>query len=193
MCPGICHIWAIPCAASPQAAADGSLRDAQSLLDKLVAFAGEEIDERTVIDLLGLVDRVLLFRATDLIAAGDLPGALGFVNEMVDNGIDLHQFAIDLMGHFRNLLVVRTVPEPGAILHLPEDDVRRLREQANGFEIEDLDRAFSLLAASEYRIKQSEVPRYQLEMVLSRLAPKQRLRLALKSVGVNRAQAAVRR
>jgi len=152
------------------AAADGSLRDAQSLLDKLIAFAGEKIDESTVVDLLGLVDRMLLYRATDLVAAGDVAGALGLVNEMVEQGIDLHQFTIDLLGHFRNLLVVHSVADPGKILHLPAADIDRLREQADQFQVDDLDRAFALLAGNEYRIKMAEQPRYHVEVVLARLA-----------------------
>ncbi len=152
------------------AAADGSLRDAQSLLDKLIAFAGNRIDESTVVDLLGLVDRMLLFRSTDLVAAGDIAGVLGLVNEMVEQGVDLHQFTIDLLGHFRNLLVVHSVADPRDILHLPASDIDRLREQAEQFEVDDLDRAFSLLAANEYRIKVAEQPRYHVEVVLSRLA-----------------------
>ncbi len=152
------------------AAADGSLRDAQSLLDKLIAFAGAQIDERTVLELLGLVDRVLLFRAVDLIAAGDVAGVIALVDEMVEGGVDLHQFAIDLLGHFRNLLVVRSVPTPGDVLHLPAGEIARLREQAERFTIEDLDRAFNLIAGSEYRIKLAEQPRYHLEIVLARLA-----------------------
>ena len=151
-------------------AADGSLRDAQSLLDKLIAFAGDQIDEQTVIDLLGLIDRVLLLRVTDLIAAQDLAGVLEFVNEMVESGVDLHQFTIDLLGHVRNLLIVRTVKDPGDILHLPDSDVARLEQQAGGFGVDDLDRAFSLIAANEYRIKTAAQPRYHLEVVLSRLA-----------------------
>ena len=152
------------------AAADGSLRDAQSLLDKLIAFAGEKIDESTVVDLLGLVDRMLLYRATDLVAAGDVAGALGLLNEMVEQGIDLHQFTIDLLGHFRNLLVVHSVADPGKILHLPAADIDRLREQADQFQVDDLDRAFALLAGNEYRIKMAEQPRYHVEVVLARLA-----------------------
>ena len=152
------------------AAADGSLRDAQSLLDKLIAFAGNNIDESTVVDLLGLVDRMLLFRSTDLVAAGDVGGVLGLVNEMVEQGVDLHQFTIDLLGHFRNLLIVHSVLDPGEILHLPASDIDRLRAQAEQFEVNDLDRAFSLLASNEYRIKVAEQPRYHVEVVLSRLA-----------------------
>ncbi len=151
-------------------AADGSLRDAQSLLDKLIAFAGDHIEESTVVDLLGLVDRMLLYRSTDLVAAGDVAGVLALVNEMVEQGVDLHQFAIDLLGHFRNLLVVHSVADPGAILHLPAADIDRLRKQAEQFEVDDLDRAFSLIASNEYRIKVAEQPRYHVEVVLSRLA-----------------------
>jgi DNA polymerase-3 subunit gamma/tau len=156
-------------------AADGSLRDAQSLLDKLIAFGGETIDDEVVADLLGMVDRELLFAATDLIADQDLAGVLGLVNGMVEQGVDLHQFTLDMLGHVRALLVVATVDDAGDILHLPDADLRRLGEQASRFEVDDLDRAFALLSASEYRIKQSEVPRYQLEMVLSRLARMPRL------------------
>jgi len=156
-------------------AADGSMRDAQSLLDKLIAFAGTDVDDETVVDLLGLVDRELLYQVVDLIAREDLNGVLGLVNGMVEQGVDLHQFTLDLLGHLRGLLVVRTVEDAAAILHLPDVDLARMREQAAGFEIEDVDRAFALLSASEYRIKQSEVPRYHLEMVLGRLARLPRL------------------
>ncbi len=157
-------------------AADGSLRDAQSLLDKLVAFAGDDIDEATVVDLLGLVDRVLLFRAIDLIADQDVAGILGLVNEMVAQGVNLHQFTIDLLGHVRNLLVVRTVENPGEILHLPAGDLETLQQQADRFEVDDLDRAFSLLAGGEYRIKMAEQPRYHVEVILARLARMPHLR-----------------
>ena len=156
-------------------AADGSLRDAQSLLDKLIAFGGDHIDDEVVVDLLGMVDRELLFATTDLIADQDLAGVLGLINGMVEQGVDLHQFTLDLLGHVRALLVVATVDDAGDILHLPDADLRRLGEQASRFDVDDLDRAFALLSASEYRIKQSEVPRYQLEMVLSRLARMPRL------------------
>lgn len=157
-------------------AADGSLRDAQSLLDKVIAFGGDEVDDEDVADLLGMVDRELLSRATELIADQDLDGVLALVNQMMEQGVDLHQFTLDLIGHFRNLLIVRTVDDAGPILHLPEADLGQLGRQAERFEVEDLDRAFALLSSAEYRIKQSEVPRYQLEVVLSRLARMPRLR-----------------
>jgi len=156
-------------------AADGSLRDAQSLLDKLIAFGGDEIDDESVVNLLGMVDRELLFTATDLIAEQDLAGVLGFVNRMVEQGVDVHQFVLDLLGHVRALVVVATVTDASEILHLPDGDLQRLQGQAECFQADDLDRAFALLSASEYRIKQSEVPRYELEMVLSRLARMPRL------------------
>ena len=156
-------------------AADGSLRDAQSLLDKLIAFGGDEVDDETVADLLGIVDRELLFTATGLITEQDLAGVLGFVNQMVEQGVDLHQFTLDFLGHLRALLVVATVDNATEILHLPGADIARLQEQARQFEIDDLDRSFALVSANEYRIKQSEVPRYHLEMVLSRLARLPRL------------------
>ena len=156
-------------------AADGSLRDAQSLLDKLIAFGGDEVDDETVVSLLGLVDRELLFTTVDLLAEQDLAGVLGFVNRMVEQGVDLHQFVLDMLGHLRALLVVATVSDPSDILHLPDGDLERLQVQAQRFGLDDLDRAFALLSASEYRIKQSEVPRYELEIVLSRLARMPRL------------------
>ena len=156
-------------------AADGSLRDAQSLLDKLIAFGGDQVDDETVVSLLGMVDRELLFGTTKLVAEQDLAGVLKFVNKMVEQGTDLHQFTLDFLGHLRALLVVATIEDAGEILHLPEDELERLRQQAAMFKIDDLDRAFALLSVSEYKIKQSEVPRYQLEMILSRLARMPRL------------------
>lgn len=156
-------------------AADGSLRDAQSLLDKLIAFGGDDIDDESVVSLLGMVDRELLFTVTDLIGNQNLAGVFELVNRMVEQGVDLHQFTLDLLGHLRALVVVATVDEASEILHLPDGDLERLQRQVGLFNTDDLDRAFALLSASEYRIKQSEVPRYQLEMVLARLARMPRL------------------
>ena len=151
-------------------AADGSLRDGQSLLDKVIAFGGDEVDEEAVVGLVGLADRVLLSQAIDLVGDGDLPGVLRFINDLVERGVDLHQFTIDLLGQIRNLLVVRVVEDAAEILHLPEADLRGLEKQAQRFSIEDLDRAFALLARSEYQIRTAEQPRYHLEMLLARLA-----------------------
>ena len=128
-----------------------------------------------MVSLLGMVDRELLFGTTKLVAEQDLAGVLKFVNKMVEQGTDLHQFTLDFLGHLRALLVVATIEDAGEILHLPEDELGRLRQQAAMFKIDDLDRAFALLSVSEHKIKQSEVPRYQLEMVLSRLARMPRL------------------
>ena len=140
----------------------------------------DAVDAQVILSSLGDQDHLDLDRGktrttVGVIAQQDLAGILKFVNRMVEQGTDLHQFTLDLLGHLRALLVAATVEEAGDILHLPDADLARLREQARLFEVDDLDRGFALLSASEYRIKQSEVPRYQLEMVLSRLTRMPRL------------------
>lgn len=87
--------------------ADGALRDALSIFDQIVSFAGNDVTYKHVIENLNILDYEYYFRLTDYLLAGDFPSALMLLNELVEDGFDIHHFVIGLSGHFRDLLVCK--------------------------------------------------------------------------------------
>lgn len=149
--------------------ADGSMRDAESLLDQVVSFSGREVGLEAVGDILGLVDRELFFELTEIIKAGDVRGGLALVKKVIEGGYDLQEFLLGLSNHLRNLLLVKTVSEPSDLIEASEVHRRRYEELASGFREEDLLRMIKIVSDAEYTLRSSPQPRLQLEMAVSRL------------------------
>ncbi len=89
--------------------ADGALRDALSIFDQIVSFAGSEVTYKNVIDNLNILDYEYYFKITDYLITGDFSGALLLLNEIIDDGFDVHHFISGLSSHFRDLLVCKDV------------------------------------------------------------------------------------
>jgi DNA polymerase-3 subunit gamma/tau len=87
--------------------ADGALRDALSIFDQIVSFAGNRITYRDVIENLNILDYEYYFRVTDLVRSGAYPDALLLLDEIISDGFDVHHFIAGLASHFRNLLVCK--------------------------------------------------------------------------------------
>lgn len=87
--------------------ADGALRDALSIFDQIVSFAGNNVTYKHVIDNLNILDYEYYFRLTDYLIAGDFASALLLLNELIDEGFDIHHFVTGLNSHFRDLLVCK--------------------------------------------------------------------------------------
>jgi DNA polymerase-3 subunit gamma/tau len=157
-------------------AAEGSVRDALSLFDQVLAFTGEEVKDEEVGDLLGLVDRELLYRASGAVESGDSLGVLELVESLADYGADYRNFARELLLHLREILLVKLAPESSALLNaiLPEERVR-LGERAEAFSEEDLLRGVDLLTRAEGELRQSPDPRVALELALLKLVQMRRL------------------
>jgi DNA polymerase-3 subunit gamma/tau len=150
-------------------AGDGSMRDAQSAFDQVIAFAGDRITAADVSTVLGLVRRDLLFDIADAVAQEDGPKAFEFAGQAVESGYDLRLVVRELARLTRDLLVVRidasrlTDPELAA-----ESERDRLKQLAAKFAAEDLMRAFDVLTKAEADIRGSAHPRYHLEMAILR-------------------------
>jgi DNA polymerase-3 subunit gamma/tau len=145
-------------------AAEGSMRDAQSALDQVMAFAGATIGADDVAAVLGLVGRELLF---DLIAAvvnEDAPRAFALADRATESGQDLKLVCRELSIVVRDMMVLAV--DPGRAGELLEGERARLAELGERFSREDLMRAFDLLANAEQEIKNAAHPRYHLEMAL---------------------------
>ena len=166
--------------------ADGSMRDAQSLFEQVLAFgessdkpdARISIDERSLHEVLGLAERQVLYQISAAVLRGDAKLCLELITRVFNQGCDLGRLARDLVEHFRNLLVARLIgsstKEPSAsgaqLLDLPDQEIKDLIEQAGPLASETLLDYFDYMAASEEQIARSTTPRFVLETALVHLA-----------------------
>jgi DNA polymerase-3 subunit gamma/tau len=147
-------------------AAEGSMRDAQSALDQVIAFAGKTITVEDVSTVLGLVGRDLLFDLVGAIVAEDAPAAFTLADRAVAAGHDLRLVIRELTRVVRDLMIVSVDPSRVGDGELAEGERERLTQLASRFSREDLMRAFDLLANAEQEIRTASHPRYQFEMLL---------------------------
>jgi DNA polymerase III subunit gamma/tau len=150
--------------------ATGSFRDALGTLEQLVTYAGRDIATDDVLAVLGIADADLLFGAVDAVAAGDAAQALRAAAQVAGTGRDLTMFAKDLETHARELLVVQTLGEIPAELHVTAERDERLAEQARRIAGADVVRLIDLLAAALRAVKDGADARTQLELALVKAA-----------------------
>jgi DNA polymerase-3 subunit gamma/tau len=155
-------------------AAEGSIRDALSALDQVVAATGATIDEEDVTELLGLIASDVLKNATRAIVERDTAAILGIVDELVRGGRDLQSFSRGLMQFFRDVLVVRVAPDSSDRVEVAHDSTD-LSELAERLSEEDLIRSLEILTRLESALRWSPEPRFHLEVALLKLAELRRL------------------
>ena len=150
-------------------AAEGSMRDAQSALDQVLAFGGDAIDATTVSEVLGLVERQVLLDLLEVVADEDAPRVFDVAGRLVESGHDLRHVCRELSRLVRDLMVLQVDPERTKDPEFAVDgDGDRLRAVAARFSREDLLRAFDLVAKLEQDVKVASQPRFHLEMALLR-------------------------
>ena len=149
-------------------AAEGSMRDAQSALDQVIAFAGTTVSVEDVSTVLGLVGRDLLFDLIEAVVAEDGPAAFALADRAVEAGHDLKLIVRELTRVVRDLMLVSVDPARAGDGELADGERERLAALATRFSREDLMRAFDLLAKAEQDIRTASHPRYHFEMVLLR-------------------------
>ncbi len=103
--------------------AEGSIRDSLSLLDQILSFSPEEINESIIQEILGLVDRRLLLDLAQAVLGGDLKRIMGLVGQVYEYGYDLKVFFKDLVEVFRSLLLVKMGEDQGPLLDLSREEV----------------------------------------------------------------------
>jgi DNA polymerase III subunit gamma/tau len=151
-------------------AGQGSMRDAQSAFDQVISFAGVEITEEDIRSALGIINQQILADFTLAIANRNEEKLIRLVSDITATGYDLRQFCRDLMVHFRNLLMLKTIGYDQEILPIMKSELASYKEQAGFFSNQDLVRFFNLLANLEQEIKTSTQPRFHLEIGLIKLA-----------------------
>jgi DNA polymerase-3 subunit gamma/tau len=150
-------------------AADGSLRDAQSLLDQAVAFSGEVISDEDLKEILGTINRDLLFAFSGAIIEENPDEIFPLVEKLIENGHDLRFFYKELIQHFRNLLIVKSVSDPQDLLSLNEEEMSGLKKEAEKASHEEVLRYLVVLQQGEQGLRFSSHPRIYLEVFLVKL------------------------
>jgi len=113
--------------------ADGSVRDALSLLDQLFAFADKKITAAEVNDALGLIDSQFYFDFVRAVAVKDSADALDMIKRLIDSGVEIPEFCSGLIGHFRNLLILQNARQPKTLVELSESEFDNFQKQKDFF------------------------------------------------------------
>ncbi|MCB9011216.1 MAG: DNA polymerase III subunit gamma/tau [Actinobacteria bacterium] len=152
-------------------AADGSYRDALGLLDQIAAYSDGRVELNQVLGLLGAVARESLFELVDLVAGGDASGAFALLEDVLDSGNDPEQLLRGLVTQLRYVCLLQQGASAQDEWAFAEDEVSRLRAQANQLSPAQVVRALDLLSDAHLRIQHGGAdPRLQLELVTAKLA-----------------------
>ena len=156
-------------------AAEGSLRDALSLLEQARAFCGEEIRDQQVRELMGIVPEDALEELTGAIEAGSAERALALVHRFQKEGRNLQHFCREAIRHMRNLLIARVAGADSELIAATPEQRPRLAESAARFSEEDLTRYFQILLEMDEDLRRKPDPRVHLEMGVLRMVNAARL------------------
>ena len=149
--------------------ADGGMRDALSLLDQCTGH-GKHITADIVCDVAGMTGKDHLFAIADAVAENNAGKALEIINELHSNSCDMERLCSDLINHFRNLMIVKTVKSASEILVCTAEELEQYRAQSSKLTLENILYCISLLQDSMANIKRGVNRRIEMEMVTIRLA-----------------------
>ena len=150
--------------------ADGAMRDALSIFDRVVSFAGKNLSRQAVTENLNVLDYQTYFEATDLILDGDIPKLLVDFNKILSLGFDGHHFIAGLASHFRDLLVCQneaTIP----LLEVGDEAKQKYLEQSKKAPREFLLKGIEIANTCDLNYRSSRNQRLLVELSLMKLAP----------------------
>ncbi len=148
---------------------EGSMRDAQSLLDQISAGAEGAISDEDALAALGIADRSVVYEIGAAIVDRDPTRALEALDGVHRLGCDMRRLTRDLLEHFRNLTVAH-VSRGKLLPELPDEEIETVRAQAKSFQPTDADRCFRLLLQTDDEVARSAYPKLVLEMSVLKLA-----------------------
>ena len=149
--------------------ADGSVRDALSLLDQVLSLGRREMSHQEVVELLGLVDREMVAATAQAVLAGQAARVLELVEQVYAAGGEMQAFYAGLQEHFRNLAAARSLKPGSEIFGLSQEELAELAQQARQVSPETLHEIFEHLARAEELFRRASQPRLVMEMTLLKL------------------------
>jgi DNA polymerase-3 subunit gamma/tau len=150
--------------------ADGSMRDAQTLLDQVIAWGGSQVADDQVAQVLDLIDRRILMGILEAVLSGDATGALTACGRAAASGVDAKRLAENLVGLLRDLVVLRIAPDAPQLVEGSAEELAELRELAAGCDVARLRRMFRALVKEQEDLAWAPQPFAVLEMAVVRLA-----------------------
>jgi DNA polymerase-3 subunit gamma/tau len=151
--------------------ADGSMRDAESMLDQLITFTKDKVSLKDIVSVLGIIEQEVLFDITDKLIDKEPLAVLKLLDEVIRQGKDTGSFINDLLDHFRNLMVVKlTKGENSALIDLPEDVCKKLLSQSKRLTIKDIFNVFNTLIGALEASRKLFTFKLPLEIALVKLS-----------------------
>jgi len=151
-------------------AGDGSMRDAQSIFDQVISYAGMNIKDEDVEESLGLTDRKYLFDLSAAIIRRDAASCLNILEEAYLSGIDVKHFYQGLLRHFRNLLLVKIAGNESPSFDIASEQIAKLQEQCKDTTRETLQRYVEILIGEEEGFRRSQEARMKIETIIVKMA-----------------------
>ena len=151
-------------------AGEGSVRDSMSILGQVIAGSGPEgVTYADTVSQLGVTDRILLDETIEALLQQDGGALFRVIDRVIDAGHDPRTFVTDLLGRFRDLIVLKNVPDALDLIDAPEDEVAREVAQAERFGMVELTRAADIASATVSGLRNATAPRLHLELMAARL------------------------
>ena len=155
--------------------ADGALRDALSMFDQLVAFAGKHLTYQAVTEQLHVLDHDTYFTLTDQALASDIPGAMLLFNDVMARGFDAHHFITGWANHLRNLMVCRD-PQTLKLVEATEDVKAKFQDQASRADLFFLVGGLDVLNKADVQYRGSQHQRLLVELALMQICSHEALK-----------------
>jgi DNA polymerase-3 subunit gamma/tau len=151
-------------------AAEGSLRDAESILDQMLSFSSKEVTLKDVVAVLGIIENEAFFNFAGAVIARDPAAALRVIAAVVGQGKDINYFLEGLLDYYRNLMVLKVVAsEPSTLIDLPGDEIQKLAKHAEAMTLGDILATIHLIFSAGEMAKKLNNARTPLEFLAVRL------------------------
>ena len=150
--------------------ADGSVRDALSLLDQCISSGEKTVTRENVIDILGTAGEEIFVEMTDLVMRHQVADALLLLDRVMADGKDVRQFMKDWVAHFRSLLMTKFIKNPEDILNMSSENVERIRSQSEETDLSYINESIIKLSQTLSDARWSTQPRILLELCIVKMA-----------------------
>jgi len=149
--------------------AEGSLRDALSLLDQSVSYSGNNVKDEDLKEILGTISKVLLFEFSEVLLNGKDNAVFDLVENVMSKGYDLRFFHSELIKHFRNLLIISSLEDTRDLLTLDETETKRIKKIVEKVSPDDILRSLNALQNGEQGLRYSSHPRIYFEILMVKI------------------------
>lgn len=149
--------------------AGGSMRDALSLLDQVMACCDAAVTHEQALEILGIMDRKIMFDISEAVFRQDVPALLEIIDDTYDKGHDMKRLYAEFVEHARNMLIVKMGKNVDKLVDLPAHELDRIKGQIKDVSVVFLNQVFDLLFREEVTVKLSTQPKLALEMIMIKL------------------------